>query len=394
MRLSFHNLYKLNWEKVLSPESILFDTFNHQQKTKRLNNLIKFIFFSRPDIHPKPIDTNVLFFKSMNRADYNEQFSQIQKLNSDSSLLDLRYKHLTQRRKYPFYIIFKYFPLLLFTNLRFNSLKRTIYLIACQIKYLEVAEKTYKNNFNFLVVHADMQPTENMLCQIAKKKNIKTVTLQHGLYIDYTNDFNVNVVNYENQVADYFLAWGDDTRKLIQKYHTNTNIVICGKPLKPLDLIGTKNYVTVVFDQQLFHEYNIQLLEIAYIIAKKLKIKINLRLHPSNNINKYRVEEKIVIFDTNIYDSQFVIGHTSSLLFELMRLGIPSYKLRSNIPSNDIDEDFIFSDIEELSDKITKHKRSNFDFSEYAKRYIAYISEDSLQYYSNFFKRLKSGKIN
>jgi len=393
MKLSFYDLYRLNWEKVLRPESILFDTFNNQQKTERLNNLIKLISFSRPDIHPRPIDTNVLFFKSMNRADYNEQFSQIQKLNSDSSLLDLRYKNAPQRRKYPFYIIFKYFPLLLFTNIRFNSLKRIIYLIACQIKYLEVAEKTYKNNFNFLVVHADMQPTENMLCQIAKKKNIKTVTLQHGLYVDYKNDFNINVVNYENQVANYFLAWGDDTRQLIRKYHTNTNVVICGKPLKPLDFISTKNYFTVIFDQQLFHEYNIQLLEIAYTIAKKLKIKINLRLHPSNNINTYRLEEGIVIFDTNIYDSQFVIGHTSSLLFELMRLGIPSYKFRSKIPSNHIDEDFIFSDVEELSAKIIKHTESNFIFSKYAKRYITYIGEDSLQQYRNFFKRLKNGKI-
>lgn len=382
----------IDWEKILKIDAIVFDSLESLQIYRRMGGLVQTIFWEKPNISPNKFKSKILFFKSMQREDYNKNFKQLSELSKDKEILDIKYLKNANLRLYPLYIILKYMPLLIYTNFSFNLLKM-IYLILCQVKYLEVAERVYKNDFSYLVVFADMQAMDNMLCQIAKRKGIKTVTLQHGLYVDYEKNFNVNIVNYKHHIADYFLSWGKDTNDLIKKYHKNPNLFICGKPLPVIEERSIQNYFTVVFDQNIFHDYNKKLLEIAYKIAEDFQLKINLRLHPNNKIDWYSIDDKIVLFNKKIQNSSFIVGHTTSLLYELMRLGIPSYKLKSEVPSNILDEDFKFSTVEELEIKIAQHKEENFDFSNYAKKYIEYIGDESLAKYKKIFKRLENGEL-
>lgn len=385
-------MYALDMTKVLRIDDILFNSSGLVQNTRRLAGLFQSVFFKSPNIPSQKFNSRILFLKSLSRADYDKKFKQIYSLSRQKNVVDITYSKKKFIRAYPFYIAFKYFPLLLFRSFNFNLFK-TLYLMISQIKYLEVAEKVYKNDFRYLVVFADMQPIDNMICQIAQKKGIKTITLQHGLYVDYENSFNVNIVNYENHTADYFLAWGDDTKELIQKYHKESNIIICGNPLKKINSRVINDYFTVVFDQNLFHKYNKILLNIAYNIAKEFNLKINLKLHPNNKKNWYEIDNSFIIENQDIYSSKFVIGHTTSILYELMVLGIPSYKLRSDIPANVLDEDLKFSTVEELDSKILKHKKEQFRFDDYAKRYIQYIGDKSLNKYKDFFKRMENDEI-
>jgi len=387
----YFDSYKIDWEKILDIESTLYDNLKKDQQKTRWKRTKTNLLYSRPSIPKTSTKSDFFFFKSMKRDDYNQQFQVLLNLCDDTSYLDLIFEPKKKRGKYPFYVFFKYFPLLI-KNFQFDFRKMT-YMIMNQIKYLEVAEKIFKNRFNLLIVYADMQPFDNMLCQYAQKKGIETVTIQHGLYVNYEKDPNINCVNYRNQVAKYFLSWGDETARLIQEFHPDTKIIICGKPLKRINTQRDQSYFSVVFDQRIFQEYNIKLLKIATLYAKEHNLTINLKLHPSNKISEYSINSDIIKFDKNIENSLFVLGHTTSLLYELMRQGIPTYKLHSSIACNDIDDSLTFTSYEELLLKIQEKNQQNFDFSNYAKYYIKSIDSESLEEYKDFFKRLSNGQI-
>jgi len=383
--------FNLDWKQILEIDSIVFQKLDKKEQKRRFLGQIKNLFFERPTISKQSNVSKTLFFKSIHRKDYDEQFQEICNLIADKLVINIKYKSAGKIRLYPFYLLLKYLPLLISTNLNFN-VKIMIYLILCQLKYLEIGEKVFKNKFERLVVFADMQAMDNLVSQIAKVKKIATITLQHGLYVDYEKQFNVNIINYKNHVTDYFLAWGEDTKNLIERYHPSSKVIILGKPIIEIKNREVKNYFTVVFDQNIFHEYNKKILDISYKIAENLNLKINLRLHPNNKLNWYNIRKDIVLIDEDLYSSKFVVGHTTSILYELMRQGIPSYKYRSDIRANMLDEEFKFTHIDELKNKINKHQNNNCDFAEYAKRYIKYISDESLEKYKAFFEELENGK--
>ena len=104
-----------------------------------------------------------------------------------------------------------------------------------------------------------MQPVDNILVQYSKNKAITTITLQHGLYIDSSFFRNVNMVNYMNVTSDYFLSLGRDTEALIIKYFQDQSCDL-RKPIPDIDNLETADYFTVIFDQNLFHEFNKKLL--------------------------------------------------------------------------------------------------------------------------------------
>ena len=207
---------------------------------------------------------------------------------------DSKYKYsFNLRRKINFNaIIDLIFNFSFLWNLEYKSRFEKIYIYLCALCYFRSIKIISKRiQFDYLVTFADMQPLDNILSQYANNNSLKTVTLQHGLYIDYKNYENINVVNYKNIVSKYFLAWGDDTNDLVKRYHSDIKIVVCGKPIKKKD-IKIDNYFTVLFDQNIFHFYNKKLLALACELADKLDIGINLRLHPQNKLLWYKVNKR------------------------------------------------------------------------------------------------------
>lgn len=240
--------------------------------------------------------------------------------------------------------------------------------------------------FKKLVVFADMQRLDNLLVQVCNKKNIETATLQHGLYVDYSDIDNLNKVNYKNVVSKYFLAWGDETKELIEKYNKDCIVVVCGNPLMTGDKYSDeREYVTVILDQVYFREYNQKLLNIIEEYCSKHNLKINIKVHPTDSINVYNIRARNFVINQSVTNSIFAVGHTSTLMFEMMSLGIRVFKLKTDLPANKMNSDVMFSTIEELEEKIN----SDIDFKELSKFYMKFSGEQSLNNYKDFFNNMK-----
>src|SRR5690606_23034952 len=123
------------------------------------------------------------------------------------------------------------------------------------------------------VFFSDMQGPENFFCQAFKISKVPTATMQHGLYVEYFNEDNINVINYKNHVADYFLAWGNCTANLIHKYRPDSKVVVVGKPtLNPFSFrasAGNPGYILIVSDQRMFDKQNINMISIVLSAMRK-----------------------------------------------------------------------------------------------------------------------------
>lgn len=378
----------LDWRLITTPDKYIIKSI----KVKRDINLllkrsINEVLKSQPNI-PFSVHTDVLFVKSMIRPDYNDYFQKVfAQCNIPlKKMVDITYKDFTIRKKALVFKILWYFPVCL----KVFNIKPKVWLY-CYMKailYLSVLKIMREYKFSTLVSFADMQGVENMLAQYFGKKRKKTITLQHGLYIDYTAYDNINIVNYKNVVSNYFLAWGRETKELIHKYHPNVKIEICGKPIYFNKPASKGDYFTLVFDQYLFINQNKELLLMSYEVARKHRTKVNVRLHPWDLKKRYEFNEYLTCYDMDLSGSSFVIGHTTSMIFECMRNGIPAFKYKTKYPSNSISDDLTFTNTQELMQRI--ESIDSYNFTELGKYYLEYVGDESLQQYAAFFKSLSN----
>lgn len=251
------------------------------------------------------------------------------------------------------------------------------------IYYCYIVSKLLVYKPEVFVCFADMQPIDYLASICFKKLGAKTVTLQHGLYIDYGNLDTVNTINYLNQPSDYFLAWGDNTKNLIEKYHQRSNVVICGKPtLCEIDK-SEGSTILVIFDQEIFHNENVEMYKIAESVASQLGFEVFVRFHPHNNVPAYQKKLSNLKVDTHLENHKFIVGHTSSLLYEMQACGKYVVQYRSNIPTIDIDDRLQFQSSHELKGiflNTTKPLDTN------GSQLINYISNQSKRQYRYFFE--------
>lgn len=372
----------LDWKMITKIDSYIY--LRTKNRKSILNNSYKLFFQGYPDL-PDKLETQFLFFKSLIRPDYDDFFNKVyNQAPHEKEKINIIYKY----SKVIYYIrllkLIFYWPI--FIKIYHKNFNVSIYCYIKAITYIGVLKVIDKYSFKHLISFADMQGVENMIMQYYKKRNIHTSTMQHGLYVDYSQFDNINRVNYENVVSDYFLAWGAETSELIKNYHSSTNIVICGKPLVKVNYYSLSNFFTVVFDQSLFTDQNRELLAIAYSISEITKLNINVRLHPWDQKERYAFKIDKINFDKDIFQSLFVVGHTTSMIFECMRFGIPAFKYKTRFPSNVISDDLTFTNAEELIQRINNIDKYNF--AELGKYYLEYVGDESLQKYAEFFKSL------
>jgi len=253
-------------------------------------------------------------------------------------------------------------------------------------KYGLILDHLRRIEFKALICFADMQPIEHLLAWYFRKRGVATITLQHGLYVDYGDMETVNVINYLHQPSEYFLSWGPDTSRLIAQHHPTTKTVNCGKPLiftaDPISERADKRpYIAVFLDQKIFNAQNEKMLEIVLAYARTSDRAVTVRFHPS--IFKKPFFDKFPEIQEQLHftDAEFVVGHTTSLIYEALTLGCRVLRYESDIPGIPLPSDSTFRSLTELLACLSLPQQE--DLSE---RYFSATGEASRARYTSFFR--------
>lgn len=260
------------------------------------------------------------------------------------------------------------------------------FIRAC--KYGFILEHFRKMTFKALICFADMQPVEHLLARYFRTQGVTTITLQHGLYVDYGGMDTVNVINYKHQPSEYFLSWGPETSQLIQRHHPGNTTVDCGKPLifnAAAEGAGQADqpYIAVFLDQKIFNRQNEEMLQIATACARRTGRAVKVRFHPSVRKEEFFAKFPDIREQLQFQDADFVIGHTSSLIYEALTLGCRVLRYDSDIPSIPLPGSCTFSTQEQLEDRLALPQPEGL-----AQQYFCATGEASLRRYAGFFREV------
>ncbi|MFJ3263067.1 hypothetical protein ACIPK7_22685 [Pseudomonas sp. NPDC086581] len=385
-------------EQVLQADKYLLKTRSKLGRKRNLQNASRELFLTGFSF-PEKRTGQFLFFRSLERADYKMLFNGIASAvpEEDRIVVEDFVRPSQNSARRAFVLLFTLLPL--FFMIRADSLFERAYLYLRLCYYYRVVKAISTLKFDNLILFSDMQPVECLLAQYFRRRGKNTVTLQHGLYADYGSYPTINVINYLHQPSEYFLAWGRDTAQLIYRSGENRKVVICGKPSVALASVARSNvqisaggdikYFTLVLDQNIFQTQNVEMLKVLSEYSKSSGLAMNVRYHPGNNRKIYEGLGYEYLSDLDLSASVFVVGHTSSMMHEMLLVGLPVFKFDSDIPCVKMPSELVFSSVEQLRGLL--EKAEHVDFGALAKDYIAFFGDESLKRYRDFFFALKKG---
>ena len=111
---------------------------------------------------------------------------------------------------------------------------------------------------------------------------------------------------------------------------------------------------------------------------------LNLKFHPQIDKSEYYKIYNNFEDGLPLDGSQFVAGHTSSLLYEAMNFGIKVVKYKSETPCLDTPPEITFSNIKELETILNQE----IDYKTLARKYITYAGPESLKKYKSFLNAI------
>lgn len=153
----------------------------------------------------------------INRTDYRDLALAAQKLYNDTEIINL--SELPVKNISFFGITYiKHFFLSLWLILShsigegFNS---KIFYVALSMRIMNeilLLEKTSNpNNIKRYICFNSAYKEESILTEYFKKRNVETITLQHGIFCDFNIVTPFDVINHENLLSNKLLCWGQST---------------------------------------------------------------------------------------------------------------------------------------------------------------------------------------
>ena len=251
------------------------------------------------------------------------------------------------------------------TNL---SIKQKLILASKTIYYINTIDSLSKIDFSFVKIYLAFCGTldlENLLTQHLNNLNIKTYSLQHGLYFIYQKDIPIDCVNYENFESNFLLCWGNYTVEEYNKYGIpQRQLLVAGYPKEtsrePIKNNNNYKRCLVLLTRTVYEYANKNLIELLTEYSKKTNIQFSFKLHPSLD-NMYYEELTKSQHNFNILDNSktllsyldnrdfdFAITINTTSYYEAIIKGIPSLQYNDGSYDDMYGCDKSFSTIEEL----------------------------------------------
>lgn len=217
-----------------------------------------------------------------------------------------------------------------------------------QICYLQnrLLQSLLEKEYSFIVVYYDASPDENYFVQLCKKKNILTMTLQHGIFARKSTIHTISDTAFElsESISDYYLAWNLYTKDEAVKVGLDADkVVVLGapkyintkEPSKPYK--SDNKYFGVILNNSAFNEHNKHLVDMANQISDITGYKYILRYHPEMKGDEYKkmYGSGFLKKDNNNHtiaeyacSVSYTIISSSSVFVDLLLLKHPTYRLK------------------------------------------------------------------
>lgn len=311
---------------------------------KVFKHLIAQLFFCSPKygLHKKEND-NLLFFFSQSyvtRKDHFYTFEKfIKKIENGASYI---VESNNAKRKISISSVkeikyaFCWMHQMKDINLHFlNKLQLVANMIEVKKFLDEVKKEIDVTVFDLLVTFCDAYLIDNYFTQYCNQKGLITATLQHGQFLESNEEEDFFSSGFEGFASDYFLAWGEYTKKQAVKSGIQDEKIVCvGVPQYVDDEIKEQKNSNrfgrfcVILDGNDYSKDNDQMVKVVDHFAKKTNLEYSIKLHPaaikkdyaneinSNNFIGYisiecRIKDLIRKYD-------FFIVSNSSVLTELV----------------------------------------------------------------------------
>lgn len=276
---------------------------------------------------------------------------------------------------------------------------REIYQAYVDYEYIQNRISKLDTKIKNVITYCDVMPVDSFVTQMFNMRNITTITLQHGYF-----SLSQNSWPYSGSKSNIFLADSKASEDDAIEAGYKGKIVVVGSPHQ-INLVEKNkkkkmndDVIGVVFDSDvLAGNHNQEMINIIQEYCKKNKKKAYIKLHPSNDINKYIKEINsdvlLKIYKNEISIEEFAeiidvaIISKSTVFKTMIKLGIPvalySKKGHSQFKNTEIIQ---FSDTKEFEDVLYRYKIEFTDILNELNDY--YNCKDIEVLYTNFFKKL------
>ncbi|MFP5040197.1 hypothetical protein [Parasediminibacterium sp. JCM 36343] len=332
--------HSIKYNHVLAQQFVSLTYSLSSFKKKKIKSLVS-PFFKTINFHSlkdafaanRIVVTNVT-----NRADYVELINKYFEKSDDwdrVSLEELNFRFCFKIMNILQSVVF------VFTRKLDLTFLQKLYISAHLSHYLNITDGLVSlfNHFNFnekvYVPFNSAYDIETLLTQFFKSKGCKVIHISHALsYVNFKYDTVYDFINGENITAKNITVWGESSKlDLINNYNIGEDsIKICGNPKYPEKIINVSKEFSkcVVFlGRPIYDEYNIELIKLLNVIAKKYGIEFTIKPHPFSDFEKLNaasengnisvVSGKETIFqllNSGIYN--FAISYNTTAYFEAM----------------------------------------------------------------------------
>lgn len=355
--------------------------------TPTFRDALKSLYHSQKSIDLRQViqtESSTIITLLINRIDYRRLTDATSNYYKNSTVIDL-----SSLPTVKFSILNIFFWIFLFKSVRITFtrsiggsfiFKLTIVGILVKIfNQIQLLEKAkLSNQITRYICFNSSYKEESVLSQYFNKRNIETITLQHGIFCNFKRLIPFDYINFENIQAKKILAWGKATTDFFQDKNEDTSrIFTFGNPkyknIRIDKIHQTFKHCLVLLGRGLYIDTNNKLLETLnqYNILNKNNIIFYIKKHPflldedhrqyanaSQNIiflgREHSVED---ILKSSLVD--FSISVNTTAYYESLVLGKPCLRWTEAENEEFYGMDDKFTSLKELSEKIEALKTAD-----------------------------------
>lgn len=284
---------------------------------------------------------------------------------------------------------------------RKDTFEYTFYLYIAFIDSIEIQNELNYKNIKRLTTCNDVSPTDSLIVQLYNKKNIETVTLQHGVFSLECNNWMLRgshsgIYMAANKFTIHEANLIGYKGKLISAGMTYSIPNECNQ--MPTQFFDKK--ICVFLEGEIMHDDNVQMMLALQDFCKNNDKEMIIKLHPTSfhklpeyaDLLDFKIVKRIICNEVSLQELSKQIDvaviRNSTVLIQMLEFWVPSFIYYTDDQVIDVYKsapcEFRFSSEKELIDKLDGIHKKEFMKKMIIQREFFFI-ENSKDNYRKFY---------